>query len=151
MRQLFGKVILLLPSVLTLAPLPESVFPMYYLAPTWPTACTIFMLALVISYVQLVYQYWAIGQVEELAPRKMSRAGVWLQQQPIVQAIQQRTGLMLFLFGLCPFVRCGGTTLWQVTGYRRGGFLLMAGTAIQFGLVFSSMLGLGRLIRGLFA
>lgn len=150
MRQLLARVLLLLPVTLTLIPFPEMLLPMYYLAPSVTTAVAIFVAAWSVSCAQMLYQHWAVGEIERLAPTWASTAGTWLDKQTLVMAVRRKTGLMLFLLGFCPAVRVAGTTLWQTTGHRWGGYLLATGTACQLAVIFGGMLGLGRLIRELF-
>lgn len=142
--------VLLLPVTLTFVPLPEMCLPMYYLAPSVATAVLVFALACAISTVQMMYQYWAMGEVERLAPVWSSAAGTWFDRQTVVKAVVQRTPLTLFLLGLIPGLRAVGTGLWRTTGCRWGGCHLAIGAAIQLAIVFGSMLGLGGVISGLF-
>ena len=148
MRELFRRILALLPVGLTIVPFPEMVLPMYYKAPSAITAVAILVLATTISCIQMLYQHWAVGQVKQLAPTWTSKAGTWLDTQLLVKAVRQNTGLMLFLLGLCPGVRVAGITLWRTSKYRWGGYLLAAGTCIQLTIIFGFMLGLGGLISG---
>ena len=151
MRQLVARILLLLPATLTVVPFPEMLLPMYYLMPSVTTAVVVFVLAVSVSCAQMLYQYWAVGELERWAPSNwISTAGAWLNKQVLVQWVLKKTGLTLFLLGLIPGIRLAGTTLWQNTKHPWGGYLLAGGTAIQLALVFGGILGLGRLVAKFF-
>ena len=59
-------------------------------------ALVLFVLACVVSLAQMLYQYWGIQKVEELAPARTHAIARWLNAQPLVQAIRRRTLLMRF-------------------------------------------------------
>lgn len=147
--RLIWRFVLLLPLATTLVPA-EIFFPLYYIAPSVGAALVLFVLACVVSLAQMLYQYWGIQKVEELAPARTHAIARWLNAQPLVQAIRRRTLLMLFLLAAMPGVRSFGVALWQTTGCRWGGWVLAAGTITQLALNFSVLLGLGHALRALF-
>jgi hypothetical protein len=143
------SIMLLLPIGATLLPA-EIVFPLFYLAPSKIAAACLFVLACTVSIAQMLYQHWAVGQAEQMAPGATERIESWLRRQPIVQAILPHMGLTLFLTAALPCIRSVGVAMWKATRYPRGGYYLSVGTVLQLGYTFSVLLGLGRLIQNLF-
>lgn len=147
--RLFWRYILLMPLAATILPA-EILLPMYYIAPSIGAGITVYVVAAALSISQMLYQYWGLGKVEELAPATTVRIGGWLRKQPLVQAVRRRETLTLFLLAALPGVRSFGVALWQTSGSRLGGWVLAAGTLVQLGCNFAFMLGLGQAIRALF-
>lgn len=145
MRNLFGRIVLLLPLVLTVVPV-EGMFPLYFLAPSRVTWLALLAVASAVSITQMLYQYWGAGEVERLAPMMTARAGKWLTRQPFIQEIRRRTGVTLFLLSVIPGLRSFGVALWQTTRYPLGGVILAIGTIIQLACVLGAMTGAGNLI-----
>jgi hypothetical protein len=148
MRNLFGRIVLLLPLVLTVVPV-EGMFPLYFLAPSRVTWLALLAVASAVSITQMLYQYWGAGEVERLAPMMTARAGKWLTRQPFIQEIRRRTGITLFILAVIPCSRSFGVALWQTTRYPLGGWILGVGTVVQLAWALAMLVGAGKLVSRL--